>query len=274
MPGMRMESRVERMSCTSIGSALGSQKEGKPKHWKSDSDSRSCDHCRNLFTFSRRRHHCRMCGGVFCDGCTPHRLPMPCHPKPQRVCNLCKRSSAPDTTLLDDLQEEEFRVRRKLRADYLLLHVHGLLDIFAQGHGEVARQVWRSRRSDRVSLGVQLSPSDGASPPAVAHVGPGSLGERCGVRDGERVLAIGERPVCSQADLLRCEDSLKEGSSTQILLQTVEGEHRTVELLAGPADGRGGCGCNAGGAAAVAEAAAAAAAGPPEPRVEPSDFGG
>eukprot|EP00672_Neobodo_designis_P021308 CAMPEP_0174843130 /NCGR_PEP_ID=MMETSP1114-20130205/10325_1 /TAXON_ID=312471 /ORGANISM="Neobodo designis, Strain CCAP 1951/1" /LENGTH=157 /DNA_ID=CAMNT_0016077343 /DNA_START=24 /DNA_END=497 /DNA_ORIENTATION=+ len=37
--------------------------------WVRDSDRPTCRGCRKSFTFTRRRHHCRACGDVFCSTC-------------------------------------------------------------------------------------------------------------------------------------------------------------------------------------------------------------
>jgi FYVE zinc finger/WW domain len=52
-----------------------------------------CPHCDALFTLSKRRHHCRLCGDVFCDACSNHRVTLPLQgpefEKPVRVCDFC-----------------------------------------------------------------------------------------------------------------------------------------------------------------------------------------
>lgn len=52
-----------------------------------------CPHCDALFTMSKRRHHCRLCGDVFCDACSSHRVNLPLEgpefEKPVRVCDFC-----------------------------------------------------------------------------------------------------------------------------------------------------------------------------------------
>jgi hypothetical protein len=52
-----------------------------------------CPHCDALFTLSKRRHHCRLCGDIFCDPCSSHRvtlpLPGPEFEKPVRICDFC-----------------------------------------------------------------------------------------------------------------------------------------------------------------------------------------
>ena len=53
-----------------------------------------CPHCDALFTLSKRRHHCRLCGDVFCDACSAHRVTLPLqgpeYEKPVRICDFCK----------------------------------------------------------------------------------------------------------------------------------------------------------------------------------------
>jgi FYVE zinc finger len=40
-----------------------------PRRWKFDSEASACASCGSLFTLFRRRHHCRLCGDVFCGNC-------------------------------------------------------------------------------------------------------------------------------------------------------------------------------------------------------------
>ncbi len=39
-------------------------------HWMPDQLCKSCHACEEKFTVFRRRHHCRLCGQVFCNGCS------------------------------------------------------------------------------------------------------------------------------------------------------------------------------------------------------------
>ena len=57
-------------------------------------DSKTCNVCRDEFTLLfKRKHHCRACGGVFCDECSSSRVRLPAHfgygQHKQRVCDLC-----------------------------------------------------------------------------------------------------------------------------------------------------------------------------------------
>jgi len=52
-----------------------------------------CPDCKCLFTLSKRRHHCRLCGDVFCDTCSSNRVELPLpgaeFEKPVRICDSC-----------------------------------------------------------------------------------------------------------------------------------------------------------------------------------------
>lgn len=71
------------------------------KHfWMSDRSSKACYECEQLFTFFRRRHHCRSCGQIFCANCCA-RLPQSfggskvddsiSRLRKQLVCHTCHR---------------------------------------------------------------------------------------------------------------------------------------------------------------------------------------
>ena len=61
--------------------------------WRSDADRRSCARCTAGFSLLKRRHHCRICGDIFCDPCCEIRQNMPLrgYSTPQRVCGGCAR---------------------------------------------------------------------------------------------------------------------------------------------------------------------------------------
>eukprot|EP01050_Picozoa_sp_SAG11_P013087 SAG11_NODE_1506_length_4781_cov_2.355831_3_plen_354_part_00 len=42
--------------------------------WEPDSATKACNDCGAPFTFKRRRHHCRICGQIFCSLCSKNRL--------------------------------------------------------------------------------------------------------------------------------------------------------------------------------------------------------
>lgn len=63
----------------------------EPPRWVPDEQCPHCSSCKALFTFVKRRHHCRNCGKVFCSRCSANSVPLPQygHVRPVRVCNHC-----------------------------------------------------------------------------------------------------------------------------------------------------------------------------------------
>lgn len=65
----------------------------EPPQWLPDSYATNCKNCHLPFrAFTRLRHHCRLCGQIFCHTCCYKRLLLP--PKyqqrdPQRCCEMC-----------------------------------------------------------------------------------------------------------------------------------------------------------------------------------------
>jgi len=59
--------------------------------WVPDKAAPNCSNCQAAFTLFKRRHHCRRCGNVVCDKCSPHRwyLPHIDATRAQRMCNNC-----------------------------------------------------------------------------------------------------------------------------------------------------------------------------------------
>jgi hypothetical protein len=61
--------------------------------WQTDKSSSGCQGgCGRGFTLTRRRHHCRICGILVCNSCSPHRLVIASGNKKERVCNTCVKS--------------------------------------------------------------------------------------------------------------------------------------------------------------------------------------
>lgn len=45
------------------------------QYWMPDSVSKECYECCEKFTTFRRRHHCRVCGQIFCSQCCNEQIP-------------------------------------------------------------------------------------------------------------------------------------------------------------------------------------------------------
>ncbi|CAD0201024.1 unnamed protein product [Chrysodeixis includens] len=61
------------------------------RYWMPDDISRECYECATRFSTLRRRHHCRVCGQIFCSRCCSQRVPghiFGCAGG-LRVCNYC-----------------------------------------------------------------------------------------------------------------------------------------------------------------------------------------
>lgn len=57
-------------------SSQGSRQYTVPR-WQPDSEAHECFICNRPFSFMFRRHHCRKCGRVVCNECSPHRITIP-----------------------------------------------------------------------------------------------------------------------------------------------------------------------------------------------------
>ncbi|XP_061580985.1 RUN and FYVE domain-containing protein 1 [Cololabis saira] len=67
--------------------------------WLKDDEATQCKQCQKEFSISRRKHHCRNCGDIYCNSCSGNELALPSYPRPVRVCDMChslllKRSTA------------------------------------------------------------------------------------------------------------------------------------------------------------------------------------
>ncbi|XP_010533840.1 PREDICTED: uncharacterized protein LOC104809525 [Tarenaya hassleriana] len=55
-------------------------------------DASHCQGCSSQFTFINRKHHCRRCGGLFCNSCTQQRMFLRGQgDSPVRICEPCKK---------------------------------------------------------------------------------------------------------------------------------------------------------------------------------------
>ncbi|XP_037027047.1 protein RUFY3 isoform X2 [Bradysia coprophila] len=61
--------------------------------WTPDSMSSKCRGCNREFSLTKRKHHCRNCGEIFCNSCSEQLAPLPNDQgqfgKPVRVCDGC-----------------------------------------------------------------------------------------------------------------------------------------------------------------------------------------
>ena len=74
----------------------GKVEEDNKSYWMSDASVKSCFNCNKEFSLTRRKHHCRFCGQIFCWKCAPQRS----SPIGVRSCQKCldlRRKSTQDS---------------------------------------------------------------------------------------------------------------------------------------------------------------------------------
>eukprot|EP01062_Namystynia_karyoxenos_P057890 TRINITY_DN4909_c0_g1_i3.p1 TRINITY_DN4909_c0_g1~~TRINITY_DN4909_c0_g1_i3.p1 ORF type:complete len:457 (+),score=97.28 TRINITY_DN4909_c0_g1_i3:99-1373(+) len=68
--------------------------------WRSDNERSRCASCNESFSMTRRRHHCRACGDIFCHKCSSWQADLEDASgrplKSQRVCLSCQQELAED----------------------------------------------------------------------------------------------------------------------------------------------------------------------------------
>ncbi|XP_066998946.1 RUN and FYVE domain-containing protein 2 [Anabrus simplex] len=57
--------------------------------WAPDRQVTQCKGCNKEFNLTRRKHHCRNCGEIFCNACSDNTMALPSSAKPVRVCDEC-----------------------------------------------------------------------------------------------------------------------------------------------------------------------------------------
>ncbi|OXA60813.1 RUN and FYVE domain-containing protein 2 [Folsomia candida] len=57
--------------------------------WKSDKEFSHCKSCAKEFSLTRRKHHCRSCGEIFCGQCSDNVMELASSSKAVRVCDTC-----------------------------------------------------------------------------------------------------------------------------------------------------------------------------------------
>eukprot|EP01112_Ceratiomyxa_fruticulosa_P020000 TRINITY_DN668_c0_g1_i4.p1 TRINITY_DN668_c0_g1~~TRINITY_DN668_c0_g1_i4.p1 ORF type:complete len:429 (-),score=79.49 TRINITY_DN668_c0_g1_i4:99-1385(-) len=81
---------------------------GSGPKWVPDDVVRMCPLCTASFNVFKRKHHCRLCGSVICDGCSSQKLRLLYmgYDGPVRVCDVCYQQNE-EIDQNDDLEEEE-----------------------------------------------------------------------------------------------------------------------------------------------------------------------
>eukprot|EP01101_Sappina_pedata_P000757 TRINITY_DN10948_c0_g1_i1.p1 TRINITY_DN10948_c0_g1~~TRINITY_DN10948_c0_g1_i1.p1 ORF type:complete len:1073 (-),score=420.88 TRINITY_DN10948_c0_g1_i1:105-3323(-) len=63
------------------------------EQWALNSSATNCKNCASAFSFFNRKHHCRICGEIFCSKCTANKRAIPEEygygSTPQKICDSC-----------------------------------------------------------------------------------------------------------------------------------------------------------------------------------------
>ncbi|KAJ7515992.1 hypothetical protein O6H91_22G038300 [Diphasiastrum complanatum] len=99
--------------------------EAEPPEWIPDSAASSCLLCGSSFRpFTCARHHCRFCGGIFCNDCSTGRCLLPARFRerdPQRVCDTCWHRLEPTQRILADQVSNAAQIATRDVTDYSCL---------------------------------------------------------------------------------------------------------------------------------------------------------
>lgn len=74
---------------------LYTQARKQNRKWENDAEVTNCKSCYKEFGVSLRKHHCRNCGGIYCDHCSRFRSSTPSSKKELRVCGPCNKELNP-----------------------------------------------------------------------------------------------------------------------------------------------------------------------------------
>ncbi|KAG1693767.1 Rab GTPase-binding effector protein 1 [Nymphon striatum] len=68
----------------------------KEVRWQHEDDVEECSNCKQNFSVTRRKHHCRHCGKIFCSDCSSKIVYSGPHKKQSKVCDVCHTLLVPN----------------------------------------------------------------------------------------------------------------------------------------------------------------------------------
>ncbi|XP_063396040.1 rab GTPase-binding effector protein 1-like isoform X2 [Mytilus trossulus] len=57
--------------------------------WQQEDDIDDCNNCKQQFSVTKRKHHCRHCGRIFCSDCVTKTVNSGPNSRPSKVCDIC-----------------------------------------------------------------------------------------------------------------------------------------------------------------------------------------
>ncbi|GAB6033734.1 hypothetical protein CHUAL_013846 [Chamberlinius hualienensis] len=65
--------------------------------WQHEEDVDECNNCKQPFSITKRKHHCRHCGRIFCAECISKVVLSGANSRPSKVCDVCHTLLVPST---------------------------------------------------------------------------------------------------------------------------------------------------------------------------------
>ncbi|XP_057293160.1 FYVE and coiled-coil domain-containing protein 1-like isoform X1 [Hydractinia symbiolongicarpus] len=62
------------------------------ERWVKDEEVKNCTNCQQAFSLTVRKHHCRLCGHIFCNNCSNNWVQTAHSRRKKRACNVCVES--------------------------------------------------------------------------------------------------------------------------------------------------------------------------------------
>jgi len=133
--------------------------------WQADHEVESCPLCAKKFSQINRKHHCRQCGRVVCDPCSPTKMRLPKLPQDGkvRVCNPCVDTlgARQATGFEEDLEAFEQSIGELRKADRAILEECDVfkrvlleLDADASGDSSLLEEHFIDPETDLASFGT------------------------------------------------------------------------------------------------------------------------
>lgn len=81
--------------------------------WEKDTNRNSCRICCGVFTSFKRRHHCRHCGGLFCESCMLSNVVVK-GDNVDRICKSCWQNESPGSRIRESVESKLISASAKL----------------------------------------------------------------------------------------------------------------------------------------------------------------
>ncbi|KAF8204364.1 hypothetical protein K438DRAFT_1819712 [Mycena galopus ATCC 62051] len=124
IPGFPIQDDARSIKTTQVSTGLSRD------YWMDDENCKECYDCESIFTTWRRKHHCRICGQIFCSRCASNIIKGSRfgHDGMIRVCNLCVEKLA-------KVDEDDDDDRRSVVSSVTSFPAHQLgIDTMALAH--------------------------------------------------------------------------------------------------------------------------------------------